>query len=77
MRLKKVLFKRENLYKKVLSLNMTEQQEQFGCFRRRSDLLSACQLESLSAFDAAEIDTTQQHRELIAPDLDGIELVVG
>jgi len=77
MRLKKVLLKRENLYKKVLSLNMTEQQEHLGCFQCRSDRLSACQLKSFSAFDAAELDTTQQHRELIAPDLDGIELVVG
>ena len=61
----------------MLLLNMTEQQEQVACFRSQNDWLSASQLESLSAFDAAEIDTTQQHRELIAPDLEGIELVVG
>ena len=46
-------------------------------FRSRNDWLSAGQLESLSALDATQIDTTQQHRELVAPDLDGIELIVG
>ena len=61
----------------MLLLIMTEQQEHLGCFRSRNDWLSACQLESLSAFDTTQIDTAQQHRELVAPDLDGIELVIG
>ena len=61
----------------MLLLIMTDQQEHLECFLSRSDRFSASQLESLSALDATQIDTTQQHRELVAPDLDGIKLVAG